>query len=142
MKLLIKILSSILILTFLFLGCALIKNNKGRTVYMDNGLSYEIIKQGKGAVAQNGNTVSVHYTGTLTDGSKFDSSVDRNRPFEFVLGVGQVIRGWDLGVEGMKIGEKRILNIPSELAYGARGVGAIPPNSDLIFEVELLEIKN
>ena len=113
-----------------------------RMVEMENGLSYEVVTEGHGDVATSGHTVAVHYTGTLLDGTKFDSSVDRGQPFEFRLGAGMVIRGWDLGVEGMKIGEKRILHIPSELAYGARGAGGIiPPNADLIFEVELLEVK-
>jgi len=113
-----------------------------RMVQMDNGLSYEIVTEGTGAVAASGHTVVVHYTGTFLDGAKFDSSVDRGTPFEFRLGSGMVIRGWDLGVEGMKVGEVRILHIPSNLAYGERGAGgAIPPNTDLIFEVELLDVK-
>ncbi|MDP3004005.1 MAG: FKBP-type peptidyl-prolyl cis-trans isomerase, partial [Candidatus Azambacteria bacterium] len=87
-------------------------------------------------------TVSVHYVGVLENGTKFDSSVDRGTPFEFSLGVGQVIPGWDIGVEGMKVGEARRLTIPSELAYGSSGAGnAIPPNATLIFEVQLLGIK-
>lgn len=90
---------------------------------------------------QKGQTVSVHYTGTLTNGQKFDSSVDRNQPFEFVLGVGQVIKGWDEGVAQMKVGDKVKLTIPPEKAYGDQGFpGAIPPNSTLIFEVELLGV--
>lgn len=107
-----------------------------------NGVAIEILKEGTGVIAKNGDTVSVHYTGTLENGTKFDSSVDRGVPFEFTLGAGMVIKGWDIGVEGMKIGEKRKLTIPSELAYGPNGVpGHIPPNATLIFEVELLEIK-
>lgn len=99
----------------------------------------EILKEGDGQVAQAGQHVSVHYTGWLTDGTKFDSSVDRGTPFEFPLGAGRVIKGWDQGVQGMKIGEKRKLTIPPEMGYGARGAGAvIPPNSTLVFEVELL----
>ncbi|MBY0340063.1 MAG: FKBP-type peptidyl-prolyl cis-trans isomerase [Rhodocyclaceae bacterium] len=86
--------------------------------------------------------VSVHYTGWLTNGTKFDSSKDRNQPFEFALGRGQVIRGWDEGVQGMKIGGKRKLTIPAKLGYGARGAGGvIPPNATLVFEVELLGLK-
>ena len=116
--------------------------NKNENKTMNkNGVEIEIIKEGTGLEAKNGNKVSVHYTGTLENGTKFDSSLDRGEPFAFVLGTRQVIRGWDIGVEGMKIGEKRKLTIPSELAYGSRGVpGAIPPNATLIFEVELLEI--
>jgi FKBP-type peptidyl-prolyl cis-trans isomerase len=104
-------------------------------------LKIENIKEGTGAEAVNGKQVSVHYTGTLTDGKKFDSSVDRGQPFKFVLGAGQVIRGWDLGVAGMKVGGKRKLTIPPQLGYGERGAGGvIPPNATLIFEVELLEV--
>ncbi len=91
---------------------------------------------------QKGQKVAVHYSGFLTDGSMFDSSVKRGSPFSFKLGKGRVIKGWDEGVAGMKIGEKRKLIIPSELAYGPRGRGKIPPNATLIFEVELLEIVN
>jgi FKBP-type peptidyl-prolyl cis-trans isomerase len=86
--------------------------------------------------------VSVHYTGTLTDGSKFDSSIDRGKPFEFQLGAGRVIKGWDQGVVGMKVGGKRKLTIPSDLAYGARGFPpVIPPDSTLVFEIELLGVR-
>lgn len=96
---------------------------------------------GTGAVAAAGQKVKVHYTGWLTDGKKFDSSVDRGDPFQFVLGKGQVIQGWDQGVQGMKVGGKRKLTIPPELGYGSRGFpGAIPPNSTLVFEVELLGV--
>ncbi|OGZ22421.1 MAG: peptidylprolyl isomerase [Candidatus Nealsonbacteria bacterium RIFCSPLOWO2_01_FULL_41_9] len=92
--------------------------------------------------AQNGNKVSVHYTGWLENGTKFDSSLDRGQPFEFTLGAGQVIQGWDLGIVGMKVGEKKKLTIPPELGYGTTGTpgGPIPPNATLIFEVELLKI--
>ena len=96
---------------------------------------------GTGAEAKPGNKVSVHYTGTLENGSKFDSSLDRGDPFVFTLGKGQVIKGWDQGIAGMKVGGKRRLEIPPELGYGARGFpGAIPPNAKLIFEVELLAV--
>ena len=106
------------------------------------GVEIEILKEGTGAIAKKGDTVSVHYVGVLENGTKFDSSVDRGTPFEFSLGAGQVIPGWDIGVEGMKVGEVRKLTIPSELAYGASGAGnAIPPNATLIFEVQLLGIK-
>ncbi len=100
------------------------------------------IQVGTGAEAEAGNTVSVHYTGTLTDGTQFDSSRTRGQPFSFKLGVGQVIRGWDIGVAGMKVGGKRTLTIPSAEGYGERGAGRdIPPNSTLLFDVELLGVK-
>ncbi len=96
---------------------------------------------GQGAEATAGKRVKVHYTGTLTDGKKFDSSLDRGKPFEFKLGAGEVIQGWDQGVAGMKVGGKRKLTIPPDLGYGARGAsGVIPPNATLIFEVELLGV--
>lgn len=96
---------------------------------------------GKGAEAKSGDTVSVHYTGWLTDGTKFDSSLDRNQPFQFALGQGQVIKGWDEGVAGMKVGGKRKLTIPPDMGYGAQGAGGvIPPNATLVFEVELLSV--
>lgn len=104
-------------------------------------LQIEDLEMGTGAEAQTGQTVSVHYTGWLADGSKFDSSVDRGQPFGFPLGGGRVIAGWDQGVVGMKVGGKRRLTIPPELAYGERGFpGAIPPNATLTFEVELLDV--
>ena len=108
-----------------------------------SGLQYWDIKAGTGAVAQSGHKVKVDYTGWLTNGKKFDSSVGTGRPFEFMLGAGQVIKGWDEGVAGMKVGGKRQLRIPPDLAYGQRGVGdgLIPPNSTLIFDVELLDAK-
>ena len=107
-----------------------------------SGLQYEDEVPGTGAEAKAGNTVEVHYTGTFKDGKKFDSSLDRGRPFSFKLGAGQVIKGWDEGVAGMKVGGKRKLVIPSALAYGKRGApGAIPPDTDLTFVVELLGVK-
>ena len=107
-----------------------------------SGLVYEDTVVGAGAEAKAGQQVSVHYTGWLTNGSKFDSSKDRNDPFEFSLGMRQVIGGWDEGVQGMKIGGTRKLTIPAQLGYGARGGGGvIPPNATLVFEVELIEIK-
>ncbi|MBI4094697.1 MAG: FKBP-type peptidyl-prolyl cis-trans isomerase [Candidatus Liptonbacteria bacterium] len=103
----------------------------------------EDIALGTGREAKRGDTISVHYVGTLTDGTKFDSSLDRGEPFEFTLGAGRVIKGWDEGLLGMKIGGKRKLTIPPNLGYGASGAGGgkIPPNATLIFEVELLDIK-
>jgi FKBP-type peptidyl-prolyl cis-trans isomerase len=106
-----------------------------------SGLQYRDEQVGTGAEAKRGDHVAVHYTGTLQDGKKFDSSRDRGRPFEFDLGAGMVIRGWDEGVAGMKIGGRRTLVIPPDLAYGARGQGPIPPNSTLNFDVELLGIR-
>ena len=106
------------------------------------GLQMEDLQVGTGAEAQTGNTVVVHYTGWLLDGTKFDSSIDRNDPFEFVLGAGEVIQGWDQGVVGMKVGGKRRLAIPPDMAYGTSGAGGvIPANAVLVFEVELLEVK-
>ncbi len=106
-----------------------------------SSLTIEEITVGQGATAEKGQHVQVHYTGWLTDGRKFDSSKDRNSPFSFVLGAGQVIKGWDEGVAGMKVGGVRKLTIPAELGYGARGAGGvIPPNATLVFEVELLAV--
>lgn len=106
-----------------------------------SGLIFEDLVIGEGDTAAAGIEVTVHYTGWLTDGQKFDSSKDRNDPFMFPLGAGHVIRGWDEGVQGMKVGGKRKLTIPPALGYGARGAGgAIPPNATLVFEVELLAI--
>ena len=105
-------------------------------------LQMEFLKLGKGKSPQPGNTVQVHYTGWLTDGTKFDSSVDRNEPFEFVIAGNQVIQGWDEGVARMRVGDKVKLTLPSEFAYGDGGYpGAIPPKATLIFEVELLAIR-
>lgn len=106
-------------------------------------LQIEDLQVGTGAEATSGKTVDVHYTGWLTSGKKFDSSLDRGRPFSFPLGGGRVIKGWDQGVAGMKVGGKRKLTIPPELGYGAGGAGGglIPPNATLVFEVELLAVK-
>jgi FKBP-type peptidyl-prolyl cis-trans isomerase len=107
-----------------------------------NELQIEKLVTGTGKEAKAGAIAVVHYTGWLTNGEKFDSSVDRRQPFEFVLGRGQVIKGWDQGVASMRVGDKVKLTIPPELGYGARGAGnVIPPNATLVFEVELLDVK-
>jgi peptidylprolyl isomerase len=107
-----------------------------------SGLKYVDIVEGTGEMPKKGQTVEVHYTGTLEDGRKFDSSRDRNQPFDFPLGAGRVIKGWDEGISSMKVGGQRKLIIPPDLGYGSRGAGGvIPPNATLIFDVELLEIK-
>jgi FKBP-type peptidyl-prolyl cis-trans isomerase len=115
----------------------------GATEAPGERLMIEEVKVGDGALATKGKTVSVHYTGKLTNGTKFDSSLDRGQPIEFVLGSGMVIKGWDQGIDGMKVGGKRKLTIPPELAYGARGTpgGPIPPNATLVFDVELVGVK-
>jgi len=114
----------------------------GKGTRTTSGLQYWNIVTGTGATAVAGKQVTVHYTGWLTNGKKFDSSVDRGQPFQFSLGAGQVIKGWDEGVAGMKVGGKRQLRIPPELGYGASGTpgGPIPPNATLIFDVELLDV--
>ncbi|MFV1917296.1 MAG: FKBP-type peptidyl-prolyl cis-trans isomerase [Patescibacteria group bacterium] len=105
-------------------------------------MEIEDLVEGSGDEAKDGNKVTLHYTGTLTDGTKFDSSLDRDEPFTFILGEGEVIKGWDQGVAGMKVGGKRKLTIPPELGYGDRGAGDdIPPGATLIFEVELLKVE-
>jgi peptidylprolyl isomerase len=116
---------------------------EGKGKSTSSGLQYWDLKEGTGATGSAGKSVSVHYTGWLaSNGKKFDSSVDRGQPFMFQLGAGQVIKGWDEGVSGMKVGGKRQLRIPPELGYGARGAGGvIPPNATLIFDVELLAVK-
>ena len=118
------------------------KEKKGKRVALPSGLEYEDLKVGTGDEAKSGKTVSVHYTGWLTDGKKFDSSLDRGQPFEFTLGAHQVIAGWDEGVAGMKVGGERTMIIPAELGYGAGGAGGvIPPNATLIFDVQLLKVQ-
>lgn len=113
-----------------------------QTQTMPNELKIEDLQVGTGPAVKSGDTISIHYLGTLLDGKKFDSSYDRGQPFQTQIGVGQVIKGWDQGVVGMQVGGKRRLTIPSELAYGSRGAGdVIPPNATLIFEVELVAIK-
>ncbi|MBT9587152.1 FKBP-type peptidyl-prolyl cis-trans isomerase [bacterium] len=114
----------------------------GPAVKTKSGLKYEVFKKGEGEVAQNNQKVFVHYTGVLENGTKFDSSLDRGEPFDFILGTGAVIKGWDEGVAGMKVGEKRKLTIPPDLAYGEAGAGGlIPPGATLIFDVELVKVE-
>jgi peptidylprolyl isomerase len=118
------------------------KKEEEKVITTKSGLKYVERKVGDGKEAKAGDTVSVHYTGTLTNGKKFDSSLDRNEPIEFTLGVGRVIKGWDEGISGMKVGGKRKLIIPPDLGYGAKGAGnVIPGNATLIFEVELVKVK-
>ena len=107
--------------------------------YQVQGMKVEVVKEGSGAAAKAGDDVTVHYVGTM-NGTKFDSSIDRNTPFTFMLGQERVIKGWDLGVVGMKVGEKRKLTIPPDLAYGSAGFLSIPPNATLVFEIEMLKI--
>jgi peptidylprolyl isomerase len=115
---------------------------KGEYTATPSGLKYRDLTVGTGAMPQKGQMVSVHYTGTLTNGKKFDSSRDRGQPFEFRIGVGQVIKGWDEGVGTMKVGGRRELMIPPDLAYGSRAVGGvIPANSTLLFDVELVGVR-
>jgi len=115
---------------------------QAQEVTTPSGLKYNDDKVGEGASPSQGQRVSVHYTGWLTDGTKFDSSRDRGQPFQFTIGRGEVIKGWDEGVASMKVGGKRKLTIPPELGYGARGAGGvIPPNATLVFDVELLDVK-
>ena len=135
-----KISHIIILSTVLFLGMGC---NEGNTEEMENGLIIEDLVVGEGAEAQDYNKVVVNYTGSLEDGSIFDSSLNPGRePFTFTLGVGSVIKGWDLGVKGMKVGGKRKLTIPPELGYGDQGAGGlIPPGATLIFEVDLLEVE-
>src|SRR5215813_660516 len=119
-------------------------SSSGEKVKLPSGLQYEDLKVGDGKEAKTGDTVSVHYTGWLAENNKkFDSSHDSGKPFTFELGAGRVIKGWDEGVAGMKVGGKRKLFIPAKLGYGPRGAGDdIPPNADLVFEVELLDVQS
>jgi len=117
--------------------------NKEDVKTTESGLRYVDIQKGEGEMPQQGDTVVVHYTGSLADGTKFDSSRDRDRPFSFKLGKGQVIKGWEEGIATMRVGGRRQLIIPPELGYGQRGAGGvIPPNATLIFDVELLRISS
>ncbi|MGB0911287.1 MAG: FKBP-type peptidyl-prolyl cis-trans isomerase [Nitrospirales bacterium] len=125
-----------------FNSLSLVYADEEKVVTTPSGLKYVDVVVGEGREAAKGDLVVVHYTGTLTDGKKFDSSKDRNDPFSFPLGAGRVIKGWDEGVAGMKIGGTRKLTIPPNLGYGSRGAGGvIPPNATLLFDVELLEVR-
>lgn len=147
MKKLFLFLSLTLLMTAVLAGCASKSDStktkeSGGIITTDSGLKYQDLTTGTGDEAEKGDTVSVHYDGRLTDGTKFDSSRDRDQPFSFKIGAGQVIKGWDEGVAGMKVGGVRKLIIPADLGYGANGVpGVIPGDATLIFEVELLAIK-
>jgi len=138
---------SIIVLVIILIFVAVIsayyfaKPNKQASTSYIQGMKIEILKQGTGEGAKVGDNIVVNYVGTLTDGTKFDSSVDRNEPFPYTLGQNRVIQGWELGLLGMKTGEKRRLTIPPELGYGSRGAGSvIPPNSTLVFEIDMLSI--
>lgn len=135
----------IVTLTFLVLGIALIAASvsfAGRVAMTPSGAKIEFTKEGNGPLPESGQTVVVHYTGQLQNGTKFDSSRDRGQPFSFRLGAGQVIRGWDEALAMMKVGSRAMVTIPPELGYGTRGAGGvIPPNATLLFDVELIEVK-
>lgn len=114
----------------------------GEMTETPSGLRYRVVEEGSGETAESGDTVVVHYTGYLPDGTQFDSSRGRDEPFQFLLGAGRVIPGWDEGVAGMKVGEQRKLVVPPDLGYGAQGAGGvIPPNATLVFDVELLQVR-
>ncbi|HRP01181.1 MAG TPA: FKBP-type peptidyl-prolyl cis-trans isomerase [Candidatus Kapabacteria bacterium] len=144
MKILIGILAMIAMITLSSCSStqeASKESKEGELVTLPSGLQYVDMIVGTGVSPKEGQTCKVHYHGTLLDGTVFDSSVERNKPFEFKIGVGQVIKGWDEGVMTMKVGGKRKLIIPANLAYGSRSAGKIPANSTLVFEVQLLEVK-
>ncbi len=126
---------------YIFLSEEELENNNDNIMTQREDLKIEVLESGEGEEVRGGETVTVHYVGMLENGELFDSSVARNMPFTFTVGAGQVIQGWDEGLLGMKVGEKRKLVIPPEMGYGDRAVGPIPANSTLIFEIELLEIK-
>lgn len=133
---------SVMVIAAVLIALPASAQQEEKTVTTASGLKYIDVVVGKGASPSVGKHVKVHYTGTLENGKKFDSSVDRNQPFSFIIGVGQVIPGWDEGVMSMKVGGKRKLIIPPNLGYGARGAGGvIPPNATLLFDVELLDVE-
>lgn len=135
-----SLVAMVVLTSFVGVGGSMAENSQ--EVTMPSGLKYIDQVVGTGDVAVAGRTANVHYTGWLENGKKFDSSVDRGQPFSFPLGAGRVIKGWDEGVQGMKVGGKRKLTIPSELGYGSRGAGGvIPPNATLIFDVELIGVR-
>jgi FKBP-type peptidyl-prolyl cis-trans isomerase FkpA len=130
-----------IIVYFVWQGSSTNQETNDNLSTTSSGLQYEDLVIGTGETAKSGDSVSVHYTGWLEDGTKFDSSLDRGSPFEFTIGTGGVIKGWDEGIQGMRVGGKRKLVIPPELGYGAQGRGTIPPNATLIFEVELMAVQ-
>lgn len=133
---------SLVFMTYVFAGGLLMNLfNPQEVVKTEPSVQAEDLVVGQGEVAEAGDTVTVNYVGSLVDGKVFDSSIDRNQPFTFNLGAGQVIKGWDMGVAGMKVGGKRKLIISPEFGYGAQSIGPIPANSTLIFEVQLLDVK-
>jgi FKBP-type peptidyl-prolyl cis-trans isomerase len=133
---------SVMVIAAVLIALPASAQQEEKTVTTASGLKYIDVVVGKGASPSVGKHVKVHYTGTLENGKKFDSSVDRNQPFSFIIGVGQVIPGWDEGVMSMKVGGKRKLIIPPNLGYGSRGAGGvIPPNATLLFDVELLDVE-
>lgn len=142
MKKLISIVLIAMVILALVITMIYFKNRKpSQNISMEQqGVKINVLKAGNGEEAVSGMKVTVNYTGWLTNGTKFDSSLDRNRPLEFTLGKNEVIEGWEKGVLGMKVGEIRRLEIPSKMAYGEQDLGIIPPNSDLVFEVELLKV--
>ncbi|WP_281184776.1 FKBP-type peptidyl-prolyl cis-trans isomerase [Trichlorobacter lovleyi] len=142
MRNLIKMCSVVVLAIFCAMPVHAAETKVNKMTTTDSGLRYVDLVVGKGASPTRGRQVKVHYTGTLENGTRFDSSVDRRQPFSFIIGIGQVIKGWDEGVMGMKVGGKRKLVIPANLGYGARGAGGvIPPNTTLLFDVELLDVQ-
>lgn len=140
-----KTLISIIVIVLFVVGVVVLGNIKSQKVQSatdpETNLTMQVLQTGSGDSLKPGDTAVVHYTGRLVDGVVFDSSLTRGMPFEFQYGAGNVIQGWEIGLQNMKVGEKRMLTIPPQFGYGDQAVGPIPPNSTLIFEVELIEIK-